>query len=193
MSLRASLIRLASEHPEFRKDLLPLLASEKSAGCEKLPEGGMRENCEKKKEEGAKSKTAGSAMLRTMIGVRVRTFGTKRVPGRGGPDEIHVSGIMSINTGSPSDDVAPLKFEAVCQTYGEDGTIKVVDFQSHKAVTGAGSEGLLQFYRVLFSRAVSENRAQLLGHAGDSSELYSSETGLPTGGGGEFPRRLVIE
>jgi len=27
-------------------------ASDKDAGCEKLPEGGMRENCEKKKEEG---------------------------------------------------------------------------------------------------------------------------------------------
>ena len=50
--LRTRLIRLASEHPEFRKDLLPLI---KSAGCEKLPEGGMRENCEKKKEEGAKN------------------------------------------------------------------------------------------------------------------------------------------
>jgi len=49
--LRASLIRLAHSHPEFRKDLLPLI----TAGCEKLPEGGMRDNCEKKKEEGAKS------------------------------------------------------------------------------------------------------------------------------------------
>ena len=28
----------------------------KVAGCEKLPEGGMRDNCEKKKEEGAKNK-----------------------------------------------------------------------------------------------------------------------------------------
>jgi hypothetical protein len=40
---------LAHEHPEFRKDILPLL---KEAGCEKLPEGGMRDNCEAKKEEG---------------------------------------------------------------------------------------------------------------------------------------------
>ena len=50
-ALRAGLIRLAHAHPEFRKDLLPLI----TAGCEKLPEGGMRDNCEKKKEEGAKS------------------------------------------------------------------------------------------------------------------------------------------
>jgi hypothetical protein len=46
--LRQRLIRLAHQHPEFRKDLLPIL----TAGCEKLPEGGMRDNCEKKKEEG---------------------------------------------------------------------------------------------------------------------------------------------
>ena len=172
MSLRASLIRLASEHPEFRKDLLPLLASEKSAGCEKLPEGGMRENCEKKKEEGAK-KTAGSAMIRTMIGVRVRTFGVKQRPMKKGDwiPEFEVSGIMSINTGSPSDEVAPFKFEAVVQSHGSPGGMetqtKVVDFQSHKSVTGAGSDGLLQFYRVLFSRAVSENRTQLLGHSAE--------------------------
>jgi hypothetical protein len=36
--------------PEFSK-----AASEKEAGCEKLPEGPMRDNCEKKKEEGSKS------------------------------------------------------------------------------------------------------------------------------------------
>ena len=54
--LRTQLIRLAHEHPEFRQDLLPLLreATEaKTAGCEKLPEGPMRENCEKKKKEGS--------------------------------------------------------------------------------------------------------------------------------------------
>lgn len=50
--LRNSLIKLAHTHPEFRKDLLPLI---KSAGCEKLPEGGMRDNCEKKVEEGKKN------------------------------------------------------------------------------------------------------------------------------------------
>lgn len=94
-SLRSGLIRLAHDHPEFRKDLLPIItacgcesegpmmgkfeegkpadptkhmspedAEEwrkntdkyedkfKNAGCEKLPEGGMRDNCEKKKQEG---------------------------------------------------------------------------------------------------------------------------------------------
>ena len=50
-SLRAATIRLAAEKPELRAHLLPLLASEKEAGCEKLPEGPMRDNCMKKKEE----------------------------------------------------------------------------------------------------------------------------------------------
>lgn len=54
-NLRGKLIRLAHEHPEFRKDILPLL---KGAGCEKLPEGGMRDNCEAKKEEAGTDKKA---------------------------------------------------------------------------------------------------------------------------------------
>lgn len=53
-NLRSSLIRLAHTNPDLRPHLLPLL---KEAGCEKLPEGGMRDNCEKKQEEG-ESKTA---------------------------------------------------------------------------------------------------------------------------------------
>ncbi len=52
--LRKSVIKLASENPNLRAHLLPLL---RQAGCEKLPEGGMRDNCEKKVEEG-KGKTA---------------------------------------------------------------------------------------------------------------------------------------
>lgn len=47
--LRSRLIRLAHTKPEFRRSILALL---KEAGCEKLPEGGMRDNCEKKVEEG---------------------------------------------------------------------------------------------------------------------------------------------
>ena len=51
-ALRSKLIRLAHTNPELRAHLLQLL---KEAGCEKLPEGGMRDNCEKKKEEGEKA------------------------------------------------------------------------------------------------------------------------------------------
>jgi predicted DNA-binding WGR domain protein len=49
-ALRSKLIRLAHARPELRAEILPLLT--RQAGCEKLPEGGMRDNCEKKKEEG---------------------------------------------------------------------------------------------------------------------------------------------
>lgn len=64
--LRSKLIRLAHAQPQFRKQILAVL---KDAGCEKLPEGGMRDNCEKKKEEGAKSEdkkaSAGKVAIKT--------------------------------------------------------------------------------------------------------------------------------
>lgn len=49
--LREQLIRLAYENPEIRDEILPLL---KQAGCEKLPDA-LREQCEKKVEEGKKN------------------------------------------------------------------------------------------------------------------------------------------
>lgn len=58
-ALRKQVIKLASENPELRRHLLPLL---RLAGCEKLPEGGMRDNCEKKVGEG-KGKTAAKKPL----------------------------------------------------------------------------------------------------------------------------------
>jgi hypothetical protein len=48
----ATLVRLAFEKPELREHLLPLL---KAAGCEKLPDA-LKEQCEKKVEEGKKNK-----------------------------------------------------------------------------------------------------------------------------------------
>ena len=51
---KAALIRLASTYPAGSKERIALLKL--IAGCEKLPEGPMRDNCEKKKEEGEESK-----------------------------------------------------------------------------------------------------------------------------------------
>lgn len=70
--LRTSLIRLAHANPALRADLLPLL---KEAGCEKLPEGGMRDNCEEKVEEGKKAdkKAGGWAGWNTTMPVQVIT------------------------------------------------------------------------------------------------------------------------
>ena len=164
--LRARLIRLASEQPEFRKDLLPLI---KSAGCEKLPEGGMRDNCEKKKEEGAKAKgegeekkeatlkQGGSVMHRATIGIRVRT--TRVAPGQA-DGYLDVDGVMVMTTGV--EDVAPLKFEASILDVGA-GMYDVVSFAPLRAVSGSGAEGLLSFYKEMFQTILATNARQLLG------------------------------
>ena len=67
--LRSAIIKLAHAHPELRGDLLPLI---KSAGCEKLPEGGMRDNCEKKKEEGASNDKEEDAKKEAALKVAVK-------------------------------------------------------------------------------------------------------------------------
>lgn len=58
-NLKQGLIKLGTTNPELRPHIRQLLA-----GCEKLPEGGMRDNCEKKKEEGAKAKKKASFVNR---------------------------------------------------------------------------------------------------------------------------------
>ena len=50
-ALRKALIKLAHANPDIREHILPLV-SDKVAGCEKLPEGPMRDNCEKSKDDG---------------------------------------------------------------------------------------------------------------------------------------------
>lgn len=72
-TLRSKVIRLAHANPELRPHLLPLL---KEAGCEKLPEGGMRDNCEKKKEEGKEASG--------------RTASVKPIYGHDSPDTAYV-------------------------------------------------------------------------------------------------------
>ena len=57
-SERNAMIRLAAALPVGSPERRAILA-----GCEKLPEGPMRDNCEKKKEEGASDKKAGKGKL----------------------------------------------------------------------------------------------------------------------------------
>jgi len=52
-NMYASLVQLGVTNPELRPHIRSILA-----GCEKLPEGGMRDNCEKKQEEGDGKKEA---------------------------------------------------------------------------------------------------------------------------------------
>lgn len=56
MSFKQDLIK----NPELRPHIRSLLA-----GCEKLPEGGMRDNCEKKKNEGGDEKKEASDAFRS--------------------------------------------------------------------------------------------------------------------------------
>lgn len=58
-SERSAMIRLAAALPVGSPERRAILA-----GCEKLPEGPMRDNCEKKKEEGASDKKAASKVIR---------------------------------------------------------------------------------------------------------------------------------
>ncbi len=60
MSFKQDLIRLGTTNPNLRPHIRQLLA-----GCEKLPEGGMRDNCEKKKNEGG-DKEAGEKTAKLM-------------------------------------------------------------------------------------------------------------------------------
>ena len=132
--LRTRLIRLASEHPEFRKDLLPLI---KSAGSES-------------DKEARSQKQGGSATHRATIGFRVRTTRVTPVP----MGARWVEGVMTMTRGV--EDVAPLKFEASVLDNGG-GFYEVVTFAPLRAVSGAGAEGLLSFYKEMFSEIIAAN------------------------------------
>ena len=163
--LRTRLIRLASEHPEFRKDLLPLI---KSAGCEKLPEGGMRDNCEKKKEEGAASKDeekkeassrrrAGMAVVRRMTTIAVRITSHRELPG--GMD---VQGMMAIDFGSGSDNV---RFTANVISSG--GEFIVTTFSPLRSVSGGGADVLVNVLKAALQEAFQTKGRALLGTAAE--------------------------
>lgn len=165
--LRTRLIRLASEHPEFRKDLLPLI---KSAGCEKLPEGGMRDNCEKKKEEGAKSegeekkeassrKRAGMATIRRMTVITVRIMSHRELPG--GMD---VQGVMAIDFGGGS---APDSVRFTANVISSGGQFIVTSFSPMRAVSGGGAEVLTNVLKAALQEAFQTKGQSLLGSAAE--------------------------
>lgn len=62
MSFKQDLIKLGTTNPELRPHIRSILA-----GCEKLPEGGMRDNCEKKKNEGGDEKKEASDAFRSEL------------------------------------------------------------------------------------------------------------------------------
>lgn len=168
-TLRSRLIRLAHSKPELRGQILPLL---KEAGCEKLPEGGMRDNCEKKKEEGKESasKKASSVTVRKTIGMRVRILSQKP----GGGDMSHpspetqnlvvVTGQISLDFGG---DIAPdaIRFRAVISHGGgfpwAPGLV-VETFQTLKTVSGGGADILLGVLKSALQEALNQRGESLL-------------------------------
>ncbi len=203
--LRAGLIRLAHAHPEFRKDLLPLItacgpeapmqgkfeegkpadptknmspedAAEwkkqtelnkdkfKAAGCEKLPEGGMRDNCEKKKEEGgsdkeASKKSAARMAVRRNTTIIVNVLSVK-------PDESgmgkYISGQMSLDFGGSSEGLVPVRFAAFVEADGM-GSWVVKSFTTQKSVSGGGAEALLNVLKSALQEALSLKGEALFG------------------------------
>lgn len=77
-ALRTKLIRLAHAKPELQAEILPLLGQPKLAGCEKLPEA-LRENCEKKQDEGKESDKKASQRKQAMKGYPTPAEGPQAV------------------------------------------------------------------------------------------------------------------
>ena len=188
--LRTRLIRLASEHPEFRKDLLPLI---KSAGCEKLPEGGMRDNCEKKKEEGAKSdsdkpknegkpwekdkkeaskKQAGMAIVRKIAMIQVRLTQHRVMDGG-----LLVAGIMQVDFGSGTGE--PIRFTAQVGQVGEAYMVRSVS--PLRPVSGGGADVLIGLLQGALQEAFTQRGASLLGSAANDL-VPEPELGAPING-----------
>lgn len=153
-TLRSRLIRLAHSKPELRGQILPLL---KEAGCEKLPEGGMRDNCEAKKEEGKESadKKASSAVISKTVRMKVRIL--KQIPS--GPGIWTVAGQISLDFGG---DIAPdaIRFSAVIS--GGSKGLTVLDFTTLKTVSGGGADILLGVLKSALQEALNLKGESLL-------------------------------
>ena len=78
---RRAMIRLAASLPVGSPERRAILA-----GCEKLPAGPMRENCEKKKEEGASDKKAGKGKKKLPEKLEKHQFTSENNPNPEGSD-----------------------------------------------------------------------------------------------------------
>jgi hypothetical protein len=181
-NLRNQIIRLAHEHPELRTDLLSIL---KEAGCEKLPEGGMRENCEKKVEEGKDKKEAGCEKLpeggmrdncekkveegkktdksaASLIRVnKMVTLLVRILQGRKMPTSVMTGFPLTWILGQISLDFGTglppraIRFEATVGTT-DDGYAQVVTFEPVKSVSGGGIGLLLSVFKAALQEALNK-------------------------------------
>jgi hypothetical protein len=153
-TLRSRLIRLAHSNSELRGEILPLL---KNAGCEKLPEGGMRDNCEKKKEEGKESasKKASSAVIRKTVSMRVRILKQEQTR----PSNWTVSGAISIDFGG---DVAPDAIRFQARIFQSEGLFFVIDMETMRTVSGGGADILRNLLEAALAEALNQRGESLL-------------------------------
>ena len=162
-NLRTKLIRLAHENPSLRSDLLPLLreaASEdvRLAGCEKLPEGGMRDNCEKKVEEGKKNDKSAASLIRInkMVTLLVRILQGRKMPNSvmTGFPLTWILGQISLDFGTGIPPRA-IRFEATVGTT-DDGYVQVINFEPVKSVSGGGVGLLLSVFKAALQEALNK-------------------------------------
>jgi hypothetical protein len=139
----------------------------KTAGCEKLPEGGMRDNCEAKKEEGKESadKKASSAVIRKTIGMKVRILKQERVQPVGLAEEYLVRGSIALDFGEGHPPEA-IYFGATVLLI-EGSSWVVTSFGLKKTVSGGGADVLLGVLKSALQEALRLKGKSLL----DTSSL----------------------
>ena len=138
--LRSRLIRLAATHPEFRKDLLPILKS--ACACDEVADDGAS----KTPKEASHKKNAGTRIIRKVLATFIRVISVKSESDTGNRA---VTGIMQVDLGQ-KEPILPLKFIASVSPSG-----MVLGFTSARATTGAGAEALTGVWKGLFQEAVT--------------------------------------
>jgi hypothetical protein len=156
------LVRLAHENKEARQPILAMLCEaglipcDKTAGCEKLPEGPMRDNCEKKKGEKKEEKPEEKKATSTKKGaVLITRQIIAAVYARRTPDG--VTGRMILDFKNKSSDVEAdafaFRFSAVV-----DESNHVLSFSPIPAMAGSGALVLSRLFRELLQEALSTGR-----------------------------------
>jgi hypothetical protein len=142
-----------------------LLAALHEAGCEKLPEGGMRDNCEKKKEEGGEEKKEASKKTAARMAVRRNTTIIVNVltvkPDESGTGK-YITGQMSLDFGGSSEGLAAVRFAALVAADGM-GSWVVKSFTTQKSVSGGGAEALLGVLKSALQEALTLKGEALFG------------------------------
>jgi hypothetical protein len=149
--------------------------SDKTAGCEKLPEGGMRDNCEKKVEEGKdkpEKKATGTVIVNKVVKIHVQLTKTNEIidpESFESPEDedtgtryFEVIGNMFLDFGGPSTN-EKIRFTAQVNYFGgSTADFSVAGFETMKSVTGSGADPLLGILRNALEEALYKSGRSLL-------------------------------